>query len=160
MAVGVMFITNKTFRDFVLTSDREAGSNDNILTLDQASKSLVITEQGVFSNLLFALDYEKVFGVVALPTPTFLTFRTVLFAALQACVRSTVFYSSFDSADLLHFVGCMDDLIYVSTISSMGRSSAPPRRPRHRAYSTETSSDESDELVNNYTNSERDDHAF
>ena len=156
MAVGVMFITSKTFRDFVLTSVREAGSNDNILTLDQVSKSLVITERGVFSNLLFALDYEEVFGMVALPTPTFLTFRTVLFAALQACVRSTVFCSSFDSADLLHFVGCMDDLVYVSAISSIWRSNARG----HGAYSIEFSSDESDESVSSSTHSERDYNAF
>ena len=55
-AVGVMFITSNAFRDLVLTSVREAGSDDSILTLNQVLKCLVITEQGVFSNSSFALE--------------------------------------------------------------------------------------------------------
>ena len=141
MAVGVMFVTSKTFRDFVLESVREASSNDNILCLNQGSKSLVITEQGDFSNLLFALDYEEVFGEAALPTPTFLTFKTVLFAALQACVRCTVFYYSFDSTDWLHFVECGDDVVYAAATSSMWSLSVARRGARHKIYSTDTPSE-------------------
>ena len=139
-AVGVMFITSKTFRNFVQASVRD--SNENILSLNQVSKSLVITEQGDFSNMLFALDYEKVFGEAAPPIPTFLTFKTVLFAALQACVRSTVFSSSFDSMDLLRSIKRMDDLVYVSAISSKWRHQSPHLEARDSVIPTESSSDE------------------
>ena len=137
MAVGVMFITSKTFRDFVQAGVRD--SNENILSLNLVSKSLVITEQGDFSNLLFVLDYEKVFGEAALPIPTFLTFKTV---ALHACVRSTVFYSSFDSMDLLRSIKRMDDLVYISAISSKWRHQSPHLEARDSVIPTESSSDE------------------
>lgn len=137
MAVGVMFITSKIFRAFVQASVRD--SNENILSLNQVSK---ITEQGDFSNMLFALDYEKVIGEVALPIPTCLTFKTVLFAALHACVRSTVFYSSFDSMDLLRSIERMDDLVYVSAISSKWRHQSLHLEARDSVIPTESSSDE------------------
>ena len=69
----------------------------------------------------FALDYEEVFGETARPPPSPLTLKTVLFAALQASVRSTLFYSPFDATNLLNFVGGMDDLVHISAISGMWR---------------------------------------
>ena len=91
--------------------------------------------------MLFALDYEKVFGESALPIHTFLTFKTALFAALHACVRSKVFYSSFDSMDLLRSIERMDDLVYVSALSSKWRHQSLHLKARNSVIPKESLSD-------------------
>ena len=111
MAIGILFITSKLFRMFVRRYIREEDSPGNILTLDPKSKSFTIIAHGPFMNLRFVLDFDAVFVATLLPTPVSFTLEKVLFAALQACVRSLVFKLSLDSADLMEFIGQMDDVV-------------------------------------------------
>ncbi len=133
MAIGVIFITSETFRNFVLGTVMEQDSHANILTLDPNSKSFTIIAPGTFFDKKFVLDFDAVFNETLLPATVSFTREKVLFAALQACVRSVVFRLSFDSADLLDFVGHMEDVVYVSAVSNV------PLSQRNRAESNQPS---------------------
>ena len=122
MAIGVMFIISKTFREFVHSTVIEEGSHGNILTLDPNSKFFTIIAPGTFLDMKFVLDFEAVFNETPPPGLVSFTPEEVLFAALRACVRSAVFQLSFDSADLLDFVGRMEDVVYVSAIPDVPHS--------------------------------------
>ena len=138
MAIGVIFITSETFRNFVLGPVMEQDSHANILTLDPDSKSFTIIAPGTFLNKKFVLDFDAVFHETLLPATVSFTREKVLFAALQACVRSVVFRLSFDSADLLEFVGNMEDVVYVSAVSNVPlsqRNRAESNRPSNRGSS-------------------------
>ena len=117
-AIGIIFITSKTFRDFVLETAMEQDSHGNILTLDPNSRSPTIIAPGTFLDMKFVLDFDAVFHATLLPAPASFAREKVLFAALQACVRSVVFEHSFDSTHLVDFVGRMDD---VSAIHALPR---------------------------------------
>ena len=114
MAIGVIFITSNTFREFVLKFVRDEDSHGNILSLDTKSKSITIIAPGTFSDMKFVLDFDTVFNATLLPAPVSVTLEKVLFAALRASVRSLVFKLSLDSADLMNIVGQMTDVVYVS----------------------------------------------
>ena len=118
IAIGIIFITSNIFREFV-RNVREEDSHGNILTLDPNSKSFTIIAPGTFSDMRFVLDFDAVFNATLLPTPVSFTFEKVLFAALQACVRSLVFKLSLNSADLLDVVGQMEDIVFVSALPSL-----------------------------------------
>ena len=119
MAIGVIFITSNIFREFVVMNVREEDSHSNILTLDPKSKSFTILAPGTFSDMKFVLDFDAVFKATLLPTPVSFTLEKVLFAALQACVRSLVFKLSLNSADLLDFVGQLEDIVSVAAVPCM-----------------------------------------
>ena len=130
MAIGIIFITSETFRKFVRRCVKEEDSQGNILTLDPNSKSFTIIAHGPFSNTRFVLDFDAVFNATLPPAPVSFTLEKVLFAALQACVRSLAFKLSLDSADLMNFVGQMNDVVYVSAIPNLPLS----RRDRAELY--------------------------
>ena len=130
MAIGVMFITSETFRNFILETLMKADSHSNILTLDRNSKYFTILAPGAFSNKKFALDFNAVFSKAPQPGLVSFTYEQVLFATLQACVRSVVFNMSLSSKGLLDFVGHMEEVVYVSSLPNVPLS----RRNRARSH--------------------------
>ena len=111
--------TSTTFPDFVLGTATEEESHSNILTLNPNSKSFTISAPGTFLDKEFVLDFEAVFNETLPAAPVSFTREKVLFADLKACVRSLAFGLSFDSVDLLNFVGRMEDVVYVSALNNV-----------------------------------------
>ena len=132
LAVGIVFITSEMFRKFVLSLVEEKSSNNSnckVLIVDVISGHVLVNAS---SNLKFSLNFGEVFGPTEELAPVTLTREEVIFAALGASVRSVAFQFSFDSEPLLHLVGCMDELVYVSARSGMPSSTARSGMPSSR----------------------------
>ena len=133
MAIGVIFITSRVFRNFVKdTLKEEPDTHSNILTVDPSSECLTINAPGKYENMRFALDFHAVFNETLPPDTVSFTLEKVLSAALRACVRSVVFQHSLDSTDLLEFVGNMGDVVHVAAIPNVPSKARGqlPRRTR------------------------------
>lgn len=134
MAIGVIFITSHTFRNFVLDIlKEEPDTNSNILTVDPSFRYLMIIKPGEYKDMRFVLDFNAVFNAKLLPDALSFTLEKVLFAALRACVRSVVFLDTLDSTDLLDFVGHMGNIVHVAALPNApnkARGQLPPREIR------------------------------
>lgn len=134
LAVGIVFITSKRFRKFILflaKDHRNRDSNCKVLSVDPNADHVLVHSNNEVSELKFTLNFGEVFKASKEQASATLTREEVLFAALSACVRSIAFRFSYDSKPLLDFVGRIDELVYVSARTEMPLAGAGSRWPRH-----------------------------
>ena len=83
MAIGVIFMTSRIFRNFVLKTLEDEDSHGDILILDPNSNSLTIIASGSFSAMKFILAFDEVFHATA-PAVVSFTREKVLFACSKS----------------------------------------------------------------------------